>query len=131
MNLPGFIDKKTGGIMSINFKIISKQNDGDLHIDMLGDFDGSSACELANIIKMKYPGTGRIFINIRNLSRINQFGSAVMENLIAVQGLPVDSMVFIGEAETIRGQSGCALSNINGHNCGRCNGNCRQRSSKI
>ena len=124
--------------MSTNFKIISKQDGDGLHIDMLGDFDGSSACELANIIKMKYPGAGQIFINIRNLSEINQFGSVVMENLIAVQGLPVDSMVFIGAAETIRGQSGCALLNTNGHNCSRCKGNCdrckgncRQRSSEI
>ena len=124
--------------MSINFKISSKQNDGDLYIDMHGDFDGSSACELANAIKMKYPGTGKVFINTKNLSKVNQFGSVVLKNIVAVQGLPVDSMVFIGLAETVRGQSGYALLKVNGHDCSKCNGkcskcngNCRQCFSKI
>ena len=123
--------------MSINFKISSRQNNGSLHIDMHGDFDGSSACELANLIKMEYPGTGEIFINTKNLSVINQFGSAVLENIIAVQGLPVNSMVFVGVSKTVRGQPGYALLNVkeqacskcNGQ-CSKCNGNCRQCFSK-
>jgi|GEM_PF-930184 len=113
--------------MSINFKISSKQNNGDLHIDMYGDFDGSSACELANAIKMEYPGTGEIFINTKNLSEINQFGSVVLENIAAVQNLPVDSMVFIGFAETVRGQAGYALFRSHSeHDCSKCDGRCKK-----
>jgi len=41
--------------MALNFKIICHKNSENLHLKLMGDFDGSSAYELINTLK-KYNG---------------------------------------------------------------------------
>ncbi|UCB49295.1 MAG: hypothetical protein JSW56_19695 [Deltaproteobacteria bacterium] len=83
--------------MASNFKILVHQNGIDLHLQLLGDFDGSSAHQLLNILK-KYGGNcARIFIQTDSLKRIIPFGRGVfLSNLHFLKGEPVH-LVFTGK----------------------------------
>ncbi len=63
--------------MAHNFKIFTHQSSDNLNINLLGDFDGSSAFELINLLKDNLNGAKRIFINTNNLKKIYPFGREV------------------------------------------------------
>lgn len=68
-------------IMAKNFKIIKHQNNACLHLKLQGDFDGSSAFELINVLKKSIP-VAEIYIHAENLGTIHPFGSEVFEKNI-------------------------------------------------
>ena len=63
--------------MAHNFKISTHQTTENLNINLLGDFDGSSAFELINLLKDNLNSAKRIFIDTNNLKRIYPFGREV------------------------------------------------------
>ena len=63
--------------MAHNFKIFMHQTTDNLNIDLLGDFDGSSAFELINLLKDNLNSAKRIFIDTNNLKKIYPFGREV------------------------------------------------------
>ena len=63
--------------MAHNFKIFMHQTTDNLNINLLGDFDGSSAFELINLLKDNLNGAKRIFIDTNNLKKIHPFGREV------------------------------------------------------
>ena len=63
--------------MAHNFKIFMNRTDDVLHINMRGDFDGSSALELLNALKRNMNNTKRIFIDTNNIQKIYPFGKEV------------------------------------------------------
>ena len=63
--------------MAHNFKIFMHQTTDNLNINLLGDFDGSSAFELINLLKDNLNGAKRIFIDTNNLKKIYPFGREV------------------------------------------------------
>ena len=83
--------------MSINFQIQFKTSNGNLHIQPKGDFDGSSAWELINLIHEKYDGKGRVFIDTRNLGEIHPFGCNIFQCRLNPGILPADRLCFKGE----------------------------------
>lgn len=80
--------------MASNFKVVVHQNGIDLHLKLLGDFDGSSAHQLLNILK-KYCGhCARIFIHTNYLKNIIPFGRGVfLSNLHFLKGETVQLIV--------------------------------------
>jgi hypothetical protein len=82
--------------MASNFKIYCHQNNGDLHLKLLGDFDGSSAYELINTL-MKYQGDARrIFIHTFALSSVHPFGLNVFQKNCSIKKLS-QTLTFTGE----------------------------------
>jgi hypothetical protein len=63
--------------MAHNFKILRHRTNGNLYLDLAGDFDGSSALELLNILKENLKHTARVSINTCNLKKIHPFGLQV------------------------------------------------------
>ena len=63
--------------MAHNFKISTHQTTENLNINLLGDFDGSSAFELINLLKDNLNSAKRIFIDTNNLKKIYPFGREV------------------------------------------------------
>ena len=66
--------------MASNFKIAIHRNSDNLHLKLMGDFDGSSACELINILKESCKNINRIFIHTNSLDHIHPFGQRVFQN---------------------------------------------------
>jgi hypothetical protein len=55
------------------------QNSESLHLNLTGDFDGSSAHELLNTIKRYSRKTNRVFIHTNGLKEVHPFGEAVFK----------------------------------------------------
>ena len=82
--------------MAHNFKILMYRTIDILHINLRGDFDGSSAFELFNILKENLDGAKRILIDTNNLKKIYPFGQEVFDhNLSKLMGHQI-RIQFIG-----------------------------------
>jgi len=71
--------------MASNFRIICHKNRENLHLKLMGDFDGSSAYELINTIK-KYNGNARkVFVDTCSLLSVHPFGLDVFQKNISIR----------------------------------------------
>jgi anti-anti-sigma regulatory factor len=83
--------------MAKNFKIDAHRNDENLHLKLRGDFDGTSAYELLNIVRKRAAHTSRVFIHTSNLRDIHPFGLHVFRsNLDILKGQSLE-FVFTGK----------------------------------
>ncbi|MCP4109539.1 MAG: hypothetical protein GY749_29130 [Desulfobacteraceae bacterium] len=56
--------------MASNFRICSHRNSDKLYLNLVGDFDGSSAYELLNLLKEKSDSVNEIYIDTNSLSSV-------------------------------------------------------------
>ena len=83
--------------MASNFQISKHQNSESLHLKLMGDFDGTSAWELLNILKKRSQDVSKVFVHCNALSKIVPFGRDVFHaNLGSLTGESV-SLLFTGE----------------------------------
>ncbi|RZB37786.1 MAG: hypothetical protein SRB2_00888 [Desulfobacteraceae bacterium Eth-SRB2] len=84
--------------MAANFQILSYKTRDSLHLKLNGDFDGTSAFELINIIKDHGTNFYQIFIDTNNLRTIYAFGRNVLQkNFGDLEKL--SNLIFVGENE--------------------------------
>jgi hypothetical protein len=60
--------------MALNFKITMHRNSDNLHLKLSGDFDGSSACRLLDILRQYSHSSHKIIIHTSCLENICLFG---------------------------------------------------------
>jgi anti-anti-sigma regulatory factor len=65
--------------MASNFRIFIHRDNGNLHLKLKGDFDGSSAHELINTLKARYEKAGNIIVDTCGLAHIHPFGLDVFQ----------------------------------------------------
>jgi hypothetical protein len=83
--------------MASNFRISTHRNSESLHLKLVGDFDGSSAFELINVLKKNWNGAYRVFIHTECLRDIYPFGrDTFQQNLSDLKGHPM-RIFFTGE----------------------------------
>lgn len=82
--------------MSANFKVSIKEYNGKLHLNPRGDFDGSSAWELVNLLKQKYNGEGQVIIDTSNLLDICPFGCSTFQHRLNLSPVPANRLSFKG-----------------------------------
>lgn len=82
--------------MASNFKISLHRKSDNLHLKLRGDFDGSSAHELLNILKAHNDNVKKIFIHTFSLSSVHPFGLDVFQKNCAVNKL-ARSLTFTGD----------------------------------
>ena len=86
--------------MAANFKIAIHRMNGSLEIELAGDFDGTSACELLNVLSEKCDGVDRVLVNTSRLKEIYSFGiDTFQNNLHRLKGKPI-RLAFTGEKAT-------------------------------
>jgi hypothetical protein len=112
--------------MSTNFQIQFKKSKGNLHIQTKGDFDGSSAWELINLIHDQYDGKGRVFIDTRNLDEIHPFGCNTFQCRLNIEVLPTNRLCFKGKKGFEIAPNGSRIIVNSKNNPCRCNGNCKR-----
>ncbi len=92
--------------MATNFRVSVHRNSENLHLKLMGDFDGTSAHELLNILKKRGDHTSRIFIHTSSLKDIHPFGLSVFhDHLGIIKGQSV-KLVFTGENASLLEPSG-------------------------
>ena len=95
--------------MAPNFKIFSHQNSDNLHLKLMGDFDGSSAYELIHALEKYNGNTGRVFIHTCALSSVHPFALNVFQKNGSIKKLS-QSLTFTGDyGATIAPQGSNAL----------------------
>lgn len=83
--------------MASNFKIVIHRNSDNMHLKLMGDFDGSSAHQLLNLLTKNGLATSKIFIHTSALKSIVPFGRDVFHsNLDLLKGKPLH-FVFTGD----------------------------------
>jgi len=91
------VKEKGASIMASNFRIFMHRNSDSLHLKLAGDFDGTSAFELVDMVKKNGPGLRKVFIHTSNLKTIHPFGLQVFEkSLSALKGSSFQ-LLFTGE----------------------------------
>lgn len=66
--------------MATNFRISFRRRSGSLHLNLAGDFDGSSAFELLNVLKDNMDETCRVIIQADGLKKTHPFGTRILES---------------------------------------------------
>ena len=87
-------------VMASNFKISAHRNSDNLYIALAGDFDGTSACELLNVMKEKCRGAGRVFIDTTGLGKVHPFGHDTFQNNLYLLKDRSIRLVFTGQNAT-------------------------------
>ena len=83
--------------MAANFRIAVHRNNDSLHLKLMGDFDGSSACELINVLKKGFRGVFRVIIHTNSLKNVYPFGrDTFRQNLMGLKNKG-DHILFTGE----------------------------------
>jgi len=91
------VKEKGVSIMASNFQIFVYRNRDSLHLRLVGDFDGSSACELIEAVKDNAVGLQRVFIYTSSLKTIHPFGLHVFEKNISDLKGSTFQLLFAGE----------------------------------
>ena len=82
--------------MASNFRILIHRNSCNLHLKLIGDFDGTSAHELIRAIVSHGRGADKIFIHTNGLRDVAPFGKAVFQSNISQTGPPASCFVITG-----------------------------------
>ncbi len=83
--------------MARNFRILIHRNSDNLHLKLIGNFDGSSACELINIMASKLSKSEKIFIHTSSLSAVHPFGKALFQEKARGYCKRANNITFTGE----------------------------------
>jgi len=96
--------------MASNFKISSHQNGDNLHLMLIGDFDGSSAWELINVLKKNTNNVFKIIIHTNSLKSIYPFGRDTFRRNLSDMNSRSFHVLFTGEnASEIAPEKGLCL----------------------
>jgi len=112
--------------MNTAFQITFDKNNGTLHVQPEGDFDGTSAWELLNFLNDQYSGQGRVVIDTSRLRQIHPFGSNTFKCRLKMVQLPSDRLFFMGQkCASLAPEGSNVITAPEPHRC-RCNGKCKQ-----
>ena len=65
--------------MASSFRIVMHENSENLHLRLVGDFDGSSAFQLLEVLKNRAHAVRKVFIRTSCLVEVHPFGLGVFE----------------------------------------------------
>lgn len=83
--------------MNPGFYLHKRHSRGNLHISILGEFNGMCAWELLKTIRLQRAGSGRVFIDTAKLDRILTEGVSLFKDHMMQKQLPQDWLYFKGK----------------------------------
>jgi hypothetical protein len=86
------------------FEMSSHRADGILHLQLAGEFDGSSACELVNKIKEDCFGASRVLVDTTGIQSVHPFGIIVLRNSLGQVTRRLIGLTFTGKHKNQFGQ---------------------------
>jgi hypothetical protein len=89
--------RKEENVMASNFRISINRNSNRLELKLAGDFDGTSACELLNVLKEKCDGVDSVLVNTSRLKEIYPFGQDTFHNNLYRLKKKAIRLVFTGK----------------------------------
>ena len=110
--------------MSMNFQIKYKRKNGDLHVNPVGDFDGSSAWELIHLLDEKYDGKGWVYIDTGRLRSVCPFGCNTFQCQFYQSRVPAHRLLVKGENGAALAPAGSRVVATSQPQGCTCDGNC-------
>lgn len=86
--------------MASNFRISVHRNSDNLELKLTGDFDGTSACELLNVLKENSDDVARVLVNTSGLKNVYPFGRDTFQNRLYLLKDRSFRLLFTGENAT-------------------------------
>ena len=83
--------------MASNFQMYSYKTRDSFHLKLEGDFDGNSAYELLETLRIYGSGFYQIFIDTNDLKTIYPFGKEVFQKKLGTFKQQLSNLIFIGE----------------------------------
>jgi len=83
--------------MALSFRIVMHENSDNLHLRLIGDFDGSSAFELLEVLKDRAHAVQKVFIHTGGLGEIHPFGQGVFEKRTSELREELQKIYFTGD----------------------------------
>ena len=83
--------------MASNFRISTHRNSENLHLQLRGDFDGSSACQLLDVLKKTSGSVYKIIIHTSSLNDIYPFGRDIFHRQLRDLNRNSIRLLFTGE----------------------------------
>lgn len=119
--------------MSTDFQMTFRHNNDNLHVRVLGTFDGNSAQELLGLLQAQYREGGHVFVDTAGLDKVVPHGCTVFKNCLCRTQVPVTQLFFKGEKGVDMAPPGSgwliAPERKKQGCCGRCrNCSCRSRN---
>lgn len=85
-----------GNNMNNRFQVGLKKINGDLYVRLKGDFNGSTALELINLLGKQYSGRGQVFVDTCGLREICSFGCSTFQHYVHQLRFPLERLTFKG-----------------------------------
>jgi hypothetical protein len=96
--------------MASSFRIVMHENSENLHLRLVGDFDGSSACELLEVLKDRAHAVQKVFVHTSGLGEIHPFGQGIFEKRTSELRKELQKIYFTGnKAQLIAPDEGLCL----------------------
>jgi hypothetical protein len=83
--------------MSQKFELSSHRDKDILHLHLMGEFDGSSACELVNKIRQNGLGASQILVDTSKVQSVHPFGKLVLQNRLSHASRKLIGLTFTGK----------------------------------
>ena len=83
--------------MASNFRVSTHRNSENVHLQLIGDFDGVSACRVLDILKNDCKSVNKVFIHTNSLRRIHPLGCNKFHNHLNSLNREPIQIVFTGE----------------------------------
>ncbi len=105
------------------FRMISRKSNGNLHLRLVGIFDGRSAMAL----REQYMNCDRLFIDTARLEEVEAFGAYVLKNFLRQFPGVSQRVIFKGEKGALMALEGQRVLRVkeHRHGCG-CSGRCAE-----
>ena len=82
--------------MATDFKISTHSNSENIHLQLIGDFDGISAHQLLDVLE-GCKNIHRVFIHTNKLKRIHPFGCDIFQKHLKTLKKPSTQIVYTGD----------------------------------
>lgn len=83
--------------MAANFKISTHSNSENIHLQLIGDFDGISAHKLLEVLENSCRNMNKVFIHTNRLNRIHPLGFNTFKQHLKSKGSRNMELVFTGD----------------------------------
>lgn len=95
--------------MASNFTIQHRRREGGLHINLIGDFDGTSAYELKHCLQKALNREKCIIVHTDQLARLPAFGREMFQKQFSGHSRITSRVVFTGANAQAIAPDGCAI----------------------
>jgi len=95
--------------MASNFTMRHHRREGDLHINLIGNFDGTSAYELKHCLQNALNRAPRVIVHTDKLASLSTFGREMFQKQFSVCSQITARIVFTGTYAQAIAPDGCPV----------------------